>query len=130
MCFPGTYASWRTLLRIKSTISCVEVPGWNTATHDHQNILHAAFTQQLADARDDGVVRSGEDRNPDDIHIFLDCSTGNLLGGLPKAGVNHFHAGVAQSARHNFGPAIMPVEARLGNNYANSSIDLGHWIME
>ena len=43
------------------------------------------------------------------------CSAADddLLGRLAQAGVDDFHAGVAQRARDDLGAAIVPVEPRL-----------------
>ena len=49
------------------------------------------------------------------------CSAADddLLGRLAQAGVDHFHAGVAQRARNHLGAAIVPVEPRLGDDDSN-----------
>ena len=44
----------------------------------------------------------------------------DLLGRLAEAGVDHFHAGIAQRARDDLGAAVVPVEPRLGNDDAQS----------
>ena len=46
----------------------------------------------------------------------------DLLGRLPQAGVDHFHAGVAQRARDDLRATIVAVEAGLRDD----DTDLGH----
>ena len=70
------------------------------------------------------VVRAGKNREADDVHVFLHGGRGDHLRRLPQAGVNHFHAGVAQGAGDHFGAAVVAVEAGLGDQYADFL--LGH----
>src|ERR687883_296792 len=44
------------------------------------------------------------------------------LGGLMQAGINHFHAGVAQRRGDDLGAAVVAVEARLGDEHANGAV--------
>ena len=74
---------------------------------------------KVHELRADGVVRAGEDREADDVDVFLDGGGGDHLGRLAQAGVDHFHAGVAQRARDDLGAAVVAVQAGLGNQHSN-----------
>ena len=66
------------------------------------------------------VVRAGKNRQADDVDVFLHRGGGNHLRGLPQAGINHFHPGIAQRAGNDFGAAVMAIESGLGDQHANS----------
>ena len=72
--------------------------------------------EQVHQLRRDVVVGAGEDRQADDVGVFLQRRRGDLLGRLPQAGVDDFHAGVAQRPRDDLRAAIVPVEPRLGDD--------------
>ena len=59
------------------------------------------------------IVRAGQDRQADDVGVLLQRGGDDLLGRLAQAGVDHFHAGVAQRARDDLGAAVVPVEPGL-----------------
>ena len=61
----------------------------------------------------------------DDVDVFLDGGGDDHLGRLPQAGIDHFHAGVAQGAGDDLGAAVVPVEAGFGNQYANFLCAIG-----
>src|SRR6266850_725109 len=44
----------------------------------------------------------------------------DLLGALPQSRIDHFHARVAQRARHDFRPAVVSVEPGLGDEDADA----------
>ena len=44
---------------------------------------------------------------------------GDHLRGLAKAGIDNFHAGVAEGAGNDLGAAVVAVEAGLGDQHAN-----------
>ena len=46
-------------------------------------------------------------------------STGDVLGRLPQAGINHFHSGVAQGRGHDLDPAIVTIETKLGQYHTD-----------
>src|SRR5712692_9496457 len=87
------------------------------AADQHGDLLHPLLAEQLHQLRAEGVVRAGEDREPDDVHIFLRCGRGYHLRGLAQTGVNHFHPGVAQRAGDNLSAAVVAVQPRLGNQH-------------
>ena len=55
----------------------------------------------------------GQNAEADNVHVFLQRGADDHLRGLAQAGVDHFHAGIAQRAGYDFGAAIVPVKARL-----------------
>ena len=63
-------------------------------------------------------MRAGKDGEADDVDVFLQRGGGDHFGGLAQAGVDHFHARVAQRARDDFGAAVVAVEAGLGDQHA------------
>ena len=81
--------------------------------------VHALLAQQLEDAPADRQVRAGEDREADRVHVLLRGRGHDLLRALAQAGVDDLHAGVAQRARHDLGPAVVAVEAGLGDQDAD-----------
>ena len=91
----------------------------NDTADDHQHVVHAALAQQLHDPRTDVHMRAGQDRQPDHVGVFLEGGGDDLLGRLPKARVDHLHPGVAECTGNDLGAAIVPVEARLGNDDAD-----------
>ncbi len=132
-----------TFSRMKRTTVSSEVPGPKTAAtpfsleegkillgngsaQNHQDVVGAPFFQHGGDARDDGVVRAGEDAEPDAVHIFLEGRVDDHLRRLAQAGVDDFHAGVAQRAGNDLGATVVAVEARFGHQDANGRGALRH----
>jgi hypothetical protein len=67
-------------------------------------------------------VRTREDREADDVDVFLHGRGGDLLRRLAQARVDDFHAGIAQRARDDLGAAVVPVEARFGHENADRTL--------
>ena len=67
-------------------------------------------------------MRAGEDREPDRVDVFLDGGRDDLLRCLVQPGVDDLHAGVAQRAGHDLGPAVVTVEPDLRDDHP----DLAH----
>ena len=65
-------------------------------------------------------VRSGKHRQPDDVHVFLQCGSDDLFGSLTQAGIDDLETGIAKSAGNDFRAAIVSVETGLGNKHADS----------
>ena len=78
----------------------------------------SALAQQLDDPREQGHVGAGQDRQADRVGVLLDRRLDDLLGRLVQAGVDDLHAGVAQRAGDHLGPAVVAVQARLGDDDA------------
>ena len=81
------------------------------------------LAQQLHDPRADVHVGARQDRQADDVGVFLQGGADDLLRRLPQAGVDDLHAGVAQRARDHLGAAVVPVEPGLGDDDS----DLDSW---
>src|SRR6266850_251349 len=92
------------------------------AAQQQQYVIHFVAAQQFGHAWNNGVVRARQDRQADYVHVFLQRGVHYHLGSLPQAGVDHFHAGVAQSASYHFGAAIVAVEPGLGHQHTDFSL--------
>ena len=123
-------------LWMKSTMSCVEVPGrkisadadflelgnvgfGNNAAEENGDVVHTFFMQQIHQLRADRVVCTGKNREADDVDVLLHGGGGDHLGRLTQSGVDDFHSGVAQCASDYLCAAVVAVETWLGNQYAN-----------
>ena len=67
----------------------------------------------------------GEDREADRVGVLLDGGLGDLLGRLVQARVDHLHAGVAQRASDDLRPAVVAVQAGLGDDNPDFSGGVG-----
>ena len=91
----------------------------NDAADEDHDVVHIFFVEEVHELRAEGVVRAAEDREADDVDIFLGSGAGDHLGGLAQAGVDDLHAGVAEGAGDDFGAAVVAIEAGLGDENAN-----------
>src|SRR3989304_1206603 len=66
-------------------------------------------------------MRARKDREAHDIDVLLQRRLSEHLRGLADAGINALQAGVAQGPRHHLRPAVMAIEARLGDEHPNSA---------
>ena len=64
-------------------------------------------------------MRSGQNRETDDVRILLESGVHDLFWSLAEPGVDNFETGIAESACDDFGAAVVPVEAGLRDNDAN-----------
>ena len=64
-------------------------------------------------------MRAGKNGQADHIHVFLKRGVHDHLGRLAQAGIDDFHAGVTQCPSNHLGPAVVPIQPWLGNQYAN-----------
>ena len=118
-------------------MSCVEVPGKNISAmpaclsagmsasgivppSNTGNVVHPLLLEQIHQLRRQRVVSSRKNGKPDDVDIFLNGGGCDHLGGLAKSGINDFHPSIAQRARNNLSPAVVPIKARLGNQHPYS----------
>ena len=69
---------------------------------------------------------TGENRAADHIHVLFNGGSDDRVNGATQPGVDHFESFVAQSARQHLGAAVVAVEARLGDQYANRCRALSH----
>src|SRR5215218_3597282 len=86
---------------------------------EHDDVLCVALLQQLDDPGEQRHVRAGEHRESDGVGVLGDGRLDDLLGGLMQAGVDDLHAGVTQRPRHHLRAAVVPVQARLGDDDAD-----------
>ena len=93
----------------------------NDTTDEHENVVHSFFTQQLDDARAEGVVSTTQYRNADGINVLLKRGCGDHLGCLPQSRVDDFHACIAQGSGDDFCSAVMTIKARLRDQNSNFS---------
>ena len=77
---------------------------------------------ELGEPGEQGHVGAGEHRQADGVGVLLDDGLDDLLRRLVQAGVDDLHAGVAQRARHDLGAAVVPVEARLGDDHPDAFV--------
>jgi hypothetical protein len=69
-------------------------------------------------------VRSGQDREPDDVGILLESGGDDLLGCLAEAGVDHLHAGIAQGSGDDLRATIVAVETRFRNHHSDGHLEV------
>ena len=122
--------------RISRTRTSSGVPVGNTAAAPACNKLgHVGVRDRPADddgdvggiggaqrfdgARGQRQVRTRQDAQADDGHVFLDRDRRDVLDALPDAGVDDLESGVAQCARDDLGAAVVPVETGLGDQNTN-----------
>src|SRR5467141_604010 len=91
----------------------------DNAADENGDVGHAFVVEEFHQLGADGVVGSGEDGEADDVDVFLDGGGGDHFGGLAQAGVNDFHAGVAQCTRDYFCAAVMAIQPRFRNQHSN-----------
>ena len=89
------------------------------AAENNQDVGSLPFLKQRKDARNDDIVRAGQDAEPDAVHVLLDGGIDDHLRRLSQTGIDDLHAGVAKCSCDYFRAAVMAVEARLGNQHAD-----------
>src|SRR5229473_927866 len=89
------------------------------AADEDGDVGHAFVVEEFHELGADGVVRAGENREADDVDVFLDGGGGDHLRGLAQAGVDDLHAGVAKSAGDYFSAAVVAIQAGFGNQHSN-----------
>ena len=88
----------------------------NDAADHHGDVLELRLLQRLHQLRHQQMVR-GERGNADHVHVLLLGEADHLGDLLPRRGVEHIHAGIAQEGCHHPAAAIVAVEADLGDEY-------------
>src|SRR6476660_10398102 len=74
------------------------------AADEDGDIGHAFVAEEIHELRADRLVGARENGQADDVDIFLDRGGGDHFRGLPQAGVDDFHARVAEGAGDDLGP--------------------------
>jgi hypothetical protein len=92
-----------------------DVRAWDDTAYQDGYVVHAFFFKEIHELRADGVVGAREDGEADYVNVFLDRGGGDHFRGLAEAGVNYFHAGVAEGAGDDFCAAVVAIEAGLGD---------------
>jgi hypothetical protein len=60
-------------------------------------------------------VRAGQDAETDAVYVFLNGGLYDAFGRFAQAGIEDFHAGVAEGAGDDLGAAVVAVEAGFGD---------------
>jgi len=87
------------------------------ATRD-EYIITSLLSEQVVDTGKERHVRSAQDRQANDVDVFLDRRVGDHLRRLVQAGVDHFHSRIAQRGGNDLRAAVVSIETRLGNEHA------------
>jgi hypothetical protein len=87
----------------------------NDAADEDGDVGHALVVEKFHELRANGVVGTREDREADDVDVFLDGGGGDHLRRLTQAGVDDLHARIAQSASDYFRAAVVAIKARFGD---------------
>src|SRR4051794_17902925 len=90
------------------------------AAAEQDDVVGFVLVQQLDHALEERHVRAGEDGEPHGVGVLLHDGLDDLLGRLVQAGVDDLHAGVAEGPGDDLGPAVVPVEARFGDDDADA----------
>src|ERR1700721_4454372 len=80
--------------------------------------MHLMLLQQIHPSRDEGIVRSRQNRESYNLNIFLKRGIDDHLRSLSQAGINNFHARIAESPCNHLGAPVMPVKPRLRHQHA------------
>ena len=63
------------------------------------------------------MLNARQQADAEHVDVLLDRGLDNFLGRAVQAGIDHVHAGVAKGARDHLDPAIVSVEADLGEEH-------------
>src|SRR6185369_17606627 len=88
------------------------------AAAEHLDVVGPFFLEEQRNLREQGVVGTGQDREPDAVYVLLDSGRDDLLGGLVQTGVDDLETGVAKGAGDYLGAAIVAVQPRFSDQYA------------
>src|SRR5947208_5995700 len=84
-----------------------------------EDVARLPFLEELHDLREQGHVSAAEAREADRVDVLLDRGLDDVLRRLPQPGVDDLHAGVAQRAGDDLGPAVVAVESRFRDQDAD-----------
>src|SRR6266576_190170 len=101
----------------------LHVFGGDDAAARDQDLVPPRLSEQLLHPREQRHVRSGENRQADHVHVFLDRRLRDLLGGLVQARIDHFHPGVAQRGGDDLGAAVVAVEPGLRHEHPDGALE-------
>src|SRR5438105_1812469 len=97
----------------------------DVAAAEEKDVVEALLLHQLADAREDVVVRAREQREANGVGVLLQRCLDDLFRCLMHTGVNDFHPGIAQRPCHDFRAAIVPVETGFCDDDADGPFHSG-----
>jgi hypothetical protein len=102
------------------------VPGVNTpeTPTEDDDVGCPLRSEGADDGGKQSVVCAAHDGQAHAIDVFLHGGVRDHLRRLMKACVDHLEPRVAEGARHDLRPSVMPIEARLGDEDADFA--LGH----
>src|SRR5438093_1287078 len=83
---------------------------------EEDHIVDPPFLQLFHHSWEQLQVCAGEDGEPDDVRVLLECRLSDHLRRLPDARIDDLEAGVAEGSGDDFGAAVMSIEAGLGDN--------------
>ena len=93
---------------------------------DDDGRLEAGGTEGTDDRRRQREMGAVVHGDADDVDILLGRHGGDALGRLAQPGVDDLASGVAQDARHDAQPTVVPIEADLGHEDAQGALRAGH----
>ena len=97
------------------------VAGYDAPDHDRD--VRAPRAQGLDDQGREREVGAREHRESHRVDVLLDRGEGDGLGRLEQAGVDHFHARVAQETRDDLDAPVVAVEPDLGDENPDAHSD-------
>src|SRR5947199_235215 len=108
----------------------VEIARRDDPADDDADVVRALRAQAVEHASRERHVGTGENREPDHVHVLLHRLRDDLLGRALEPRVDHLEAGVAQRLHDDLGAAVVPVEAGLGDQYfhAGSTVKAGRYL--
>src|SRR5688500_5661233 len=101
-----------------------DVLGGNDPAGENEDVLAPLLLQELQDLREEHVVRARQDREADDVDVFLNRGGGDLLRGLAQARVDDLHPRVPQRPRDHLRAAVVSVETRFGDQDPDRALHL------
>lgn len=99
------------------------------AAENQQHIGEMPLPHEPQQTGHQGIMRATEDRESDAVHVFLQGGGDDHLGRLAQAGVDNFHARVAQGASHDASTAVVAVQAGFGHQNADAADSFHNAIM-
>src|SRR5438067_857408 len=108
----------------------VEIARRDDPADDDADVVRALRAQAVEHASRERHVGTGENREPDHVHVLLHRLRDDLLGRALEPRVDHLEAGVAQRLHDDLGAAVVPVEAGLCDQdfHARSTVKAGRYL--
>jgi len=91
------------------------------AADEDERVLHCSvLLEAVHDLWNERVVSARENRDSEDIDVFLDGSLDDLFGCFVQSGVDDFEPGVTKGACNNVCSAVVTVEPDFRNHTPNT----------